>query len=270
MSGWKLAAECFAVLRSRRQLLLLPVVGSVASLVVTLLFALPLVFADRLDNDLIVVVTLFAYYFTQQVVTLFTSSALLHMVVRTFQGESPTLAEGISFSVSRLDKIFAWAGLGGVVGVILNRLDRGKEDSKVRKFLHNAVGGAWSLVSYFAFPILVLEGLGPVDAMKRSIDLIMGTWGTRVRAAQGFQLVSLAAFALGFVILLAGFGLTHHFGNTVWLIGAGVLLVPYTVLSVFLIVSLTQVFRAALYLYASGSEVKVPLPSQALEGAFVG
>lgn len=268
MSGFKLAKECFAVLKSRRQLLMLPVLGALVSLVVTVLFALPLLFANWTDNELLVLCTLFGYYFVQQVVTLFASSALLHMLVRSFKGESPTIAEGLAFSFSRLDKICSWAVLGGVVGVILNRLDKGREDSRVRQILHRLVGGAWSLVSYFAFPILVLEGLGPVEAMKRSVELILGTWGSRSKAAQGFQMLTALAFSLGFLVLLVGLGLTHYLGSNVFVIGALVVLVPYGLFSTFMIVSLTQVFRAALYLYASGSDVVGPLPSEALEGAF--
>lgn len=268
MSGWKLTQECFGILRNSRELMILPIVGAFASFIVTILFSLPLAFADRLENELLIVLMLFAYYFVQQLTVLFTSSALLHMVVQTFKGEKPTLADGIAFSVSRLDKIVSWACLGGVVGVILNRLDKGSEESKVRRFLIKMVGGAWSLVSYFAFPVLVLEGLGPKEALRRSIALILDAWGPRKRATQGFQMISFLAILAGSVVLMIGVALTQYTGALIWLCVSVGLLVPYAFFGTFLIISLKQIFRAALYVYATDSTVELPISKPMLEGAF--
>jgi hypothetical protein len=270
MIDMTLTKECFRVIRSRRELMLLPVLGTVSSCLVTILFAVPLALADWLDHEFVVLLTLFGYYYAQQVVVLFASSSLLHMVVETFKGERPTLAQGVQFSMSRLDKILSWACLGGVVGVILHRLDKGKEESRVRRFLRKLVGGAWNLVSFFAFPILILENLGPVDAMRRSLDLIVNTWGARSRAAQGFQAVTFVAFVVGFVGMLSGVALAHYTGAALWLYVTFAVVVPYAILAGFFIASITQVHRVALYLYATDSEVDVPLSSTALEGAFVG
>lgn len=269
MSGWKLAKECYGVLRSRRELMLLPFLGALIAFALTVLFALPIAFANWFDNEVLILVTLFAYYYAQQVVGLFVSSTLIHLLVRSFQGERLTLAQGFQFSLSRLRQILSWACLGGVVGVILHRLDQGKEESRLRRLLLKLVGGAWNLVSYFAFPILILEGLGPLDAMRRSVELIVETWGPRRRAVQGFQTLALLAFSLGFVVFLAGLGLAHHTGQSLWLFGSLALLLPYGLVATFLLSSLTQVYRVSLYLYASGSPAPVPLAPAALEDAFI-
>lgn len=155
-----------------------------------------------------------------------------------------------------------------MVGVILDRIDKGSEHSRLRRTLHQLVGGAWSLVSYFAFPILVFEGLGPGEAMKKSLDLILGTWGQRRRAANAFSAVTFLAVCAGLFVLAAGLVLSEQLGSLFWMwagvIGAAI----YAVVATFFLISLGQVFRLALYLYATAHETPLPIAPEFLEAAF--
>lgn len=268
MSDWKLTQQCFEVLRGHRQLLLVPFLGSLASILLTVVFLLPFALADWLNNEVWAVLTLFAYLFSQQFVSLFASSALLRMLVLRLQGDTPRLQDGFAFALSRLPQIFAWAGLSGVVGVVLDRIDRGSEQSRLRRTLHQLVGGAWSLVSYFAFPILVLEGLGPSAAMRKSLDLILDTWGHRRRAANAFSAVSLVAVCAGLFVLAAGLVLSQQLGSALWMWAGVIATSVYAVFATFFLICLGQVFRLALYLYATAHEARLPIATEFLEGAF--
>ncbi len=268
MSDWKLTQQCFEVLRGQRQLLLVPLFGALASLVVTVVFALPFALAERLQNEVWAVFTLFVYLFAQQFVSLFASSALLGMLMLRLRGQTPRLQDGFSFALSRLPQIFAWAGLSGVVGVVLDLIDRGSEESRLRRLLHQLVGGAWSLVSYFAFPILVLEGLGPGEAMKKSLELILGTWGRRRRAANAFSTVTFLAVCAGLFLLAAGLFLYSEFGSVFWIWAGVVTTVVYAVFATFFLTCLGQVFRLALYLHATAHETGLPIAADFLEAAF--
>ena len=41
-------------------------------------------------------------------------------------------------------------------------------------------GLAWNIVTYLVVPILVVEGIGPIEAVKRSGALLKKTWGEQI------------------------------------------------------------------------------------------
>src|SRR5260370_20195438 len=65
------------------------------------------------------------------------------------------------------------------------------------------IGMAWTLASYFVVPVLVVEDVGPAEALQRSADLFRQTWGEEVAGGFSFGLIftllALPAVALPFL-----------------------------------------------------------------------
>ena len=127
---------------------------------------------------------------------------------------------------------------------------------------------AWSIVTIFVVPVLVYEGLGPVDSIKKSVEVIKRTWGESLIKSFGLGLIQL------FVILgiaagaaLVAFVLNLFIPETGILIGIGIggLLIFLTAL-VFSVAS--TIFNTALYVYANKGAVAEGFNEEVMKGAF--
>jgi len=70
----------------------------------------------------------------------------------------------------------------------------------------SVVRAAWSVSTFFVIPLLALEGLGPGDALKRSVSLIRERWG---EGLGGSASIGLAVFLVAVVPLYVLFQLTY-------------------------------------------------------------
>src|SRR5260370_552021 len=112
------------------------------------------------------------------------------------------------------------------------------------------VGMAWTLASYFVVPVLVVEDVGPAEALQRSADLFRQTWGEEVAGGFSFGLIftllALPAVALPF--------LGRNLGPTGMMAGATLAVLYWLTLAV--VSSAVQgIFVAALYRYAKTKQV---------------
>jgi hypothetical protein len=137
-------------------------------------------------------------------------------------------------------------------------------------FLGNLLGGlvdfAWAVVTYFVLPVLVVEGLGPVAAVKRSSALMRQTWGETATGSVGLGALAFAAAVPAMIFIVAGVmmataagfgGLAPVFFAVAIVYLAGVSLVMGT---------LGTIFRAGLYVYATTGEA--PFDTALMQSAF--
>ena len=66
------------------------------------------------------------------------------------------------------------------------------------------IGFAWSVATFLVVPVLVVEKVGPLDAIKRSASLLRKTWGEQLVGNFGIGLVFGLLVLL--VVLLLGVG----------------------------------------------------------------
>lgn len=88
--------------------------------------------------------------------------------------------------MSRLPQIFAWALVSATVGVLLKLVENAHE--KIGQFISAILGTAWTVVTFFVVPVLVVEKVGPFEAIKRSIALLKKTWGEALAGNFGLGL----------------------------------------------------------------------------------
>ena len=128
----------------------------------------------------------------------------------------------------------------------------------------------WSVITPLVLPIIVLEQLGAVPAIKRSASLIRSTWGEAVfgsvRIGARFGLV----FVLpGTVLLVGGIWVGVAVGGAVLAVGALAAIVGVVLIIVGAVKAATcrNVFGVALYRWTTGEGALGPFSDEDLRGA---
>ncbi|MFO7695346.1 MAG: DUF6159 family protein, partial [Vicinamibacterales bacterium] len=69
------------------------------------------------------------------------------------------------------------------------------------------IGFGWNLATFLVVPVLVVEDVGPIEAIQRSASYLKRTWGEQIVGNLGmglvFGLISLGMLAAGVVLILA-------------------------------------------------------------------
>ncbi len=269
--SWSLVKASWAVLRQDRELLLYPIASGIVTLValaVVLVIWLGSGGVDRADSDSIGILDLiFLYiaYFVASTVVVFFNSALVAAANIRLEGGDPTLSEGFKVAVAHLPAILGWAAIAATVGLALQLLrERGGAIGAIVSLIGTL---AWSLITFLVVPVLVIEGVGPIEAIKRSGSLLRKTWGEQIIGSFSIGLV----MGLVMLALVVGGGLiTYLLFSVADVIGifAAVVLVVAVVIVGLIASALSGIFNIALYRYAVGERSDHFFPQETLAGAF--
>src|SRR4051812_43294992 len=110
-----LAKASFGVLRSDKELLIFPLLSFIGLVIVTILFAIPLIATGGITHasegrvDPISYVLAFLFYLVSYTVTFFFQTGLVGAALIRLDGGDPTLRDGFRIAVSRLPQIIGYA-----------------------------------------------------------------------------------------------------------------------------------------------------------------
>jgi hypothetical protein len=251
-NAWSLAKSSWHVLQQDRELAWLPVIATVAGLVVGALFFGPVLamLGGGADNAIPATgyILMFVGYVAVASIFYLGRAAVVHGANLRMEGGDPTVPSSLRGASAHWPAIVGFAAIATTVGLILDALE---EQGGIAGAIASFIGGAaWRIVTYLVLPVVVIEGAGPIEGIKGSSRLVKRTWGEQVTGNVGFGLLSMAlvipAVALAFV--LAGLGTAVAI---VAFAAAGVWAV-----TVFAVVSaLEGVFQTALYRQATGRSI---------------
>lgn len=270
-NGLALLKASWAVVRSDRQLLWLPVLSGVSTLVVAAIFGLPIYLQGRVTTALgehtfrmqpFGWFLLAVGYVAVAYVGIFFNAALVYAANERFEGRPATVSDAIAGARRRAGTILPWAVVSATVSLVLRSLE--SRSGLLGRLVIGLVGLAWSLVTFLVLPIIVFEELRVGAAIKRSTALFRQTWGENVVGNGGIGVVALLAM-LGSLVVVALFAAT---GNGV-ITGIGIALaVAWWVVVAVVTSALGAVFQTALYRYAANREVMAGFDESMLSGAF--
>jgi Family of unknown function (DUF6159) len=266
--SWGLVKASASVLRADKELMLFPILSSLATLLVLATFALP-IFALKLFADgfnVFGAIIGFVFYFCQYSVIIFFNSALVAAATIRLEGGDPTFSDGIRAAKARLPAILGYAAIAATVGVLLQSL-KNRDNNIIVRLIGSGLGMAWTLATFLVVPVLVNRNVGPIDALKESVALLKKTWGENaignvgIGAAFGLitTLVVLVGIAATFLAWQASVGLAIGVA-VVFVIGVLVLGVTQAALS--------GIYSAALYRYAVSRETPAEFRGLSLDNAF--
>lgn len=266
--SWSLVKASLSVLRSDKELMLFPVLSSLAALVVMATFALPVfatrLFAHGMSVGLAVVMLLF--YFCHYAVIVFFNTALVGAASIRLEGGDPSLSDGLRIARSKLPSILGYAAIAATVGVILQSL-KNRDNNIVVRLIGSGLGIAWTLATFMVVPVLVHRDVGPIDALKESVALLRRTWGENaighVGIGTAFGLITFAVVLAGVALSVLCWQAAPAFGIAI----AAVFVIGLMLLST-VQAALSGIYSAALYRYAVSRETPEAFRGLALEQAF--
>ena len=177
-------------------------------------------------------------------------------------GGNPVFMDGIRNANAHLVSIFIWAMISATVGLVLQLIS--EKAGFIGQIIIGFIGMAWSLITYFAIPVMIFEEKGPVEAIKASASLFRKTWGETLvgQGSIGIVMIILGIAGLIPVILALMSGIFTLFI---------LLLAIYIIFLALLMVigsSLQGVYNTALYLYATTGNVPEAYSKELIENAF--
>ena len=213
---------------------------------------------------------LYSYYVGLYFLIIFFNCGLIYAARTSMFGGDSAVRAGLVRAMRRLPQIFLWAALSATVGVVLWAIELLFEvlnsvipgAGVIGDVISTILGLAWGLATYFVAPILVIEGLGPLEAVGRSTDLFRRNWGTTVRGNFGLLLAFLGvAFLFGLAYLVIMVFLSIVMGS-VGLVIAKVLAGVALAGVVLAFVAMNGIYKAALYEYAASGRVPEYIPQE--------
>lgn len=264
-NAWSLAKSSWAVLQHDRELAWLPVVGGIASVVVAIVFFGPVVamLGGSEDNAIPAAGYLIAFlgYVAVSAIFMWSRAAVVHGANLRMEGGDPTVGSSLRGATAHWPAVTGFAAISVTVGVILNAI---RENGGILGAIVSWIGDvAWSVITYLVLPVIVIEGVGTAEGIKRSTALVKRTWGEQVSANIGFGL-------LGIVAALPGIAVIFVLGSVGGIVaGLGVVVGVLWILATAAIVStLTGIFQTALYRQATGRAIAPEFDAVALRQSF--
>jgi Family of unknown function (DUF6159) len=270
--GWQLTKESWAVVRRDRSLMVFPIVAGISALLVAAIFVGGgVALHSSTDSEPLLIAVLVVGAYVLVAVSIFFNVALSACAARALEGQDTTAAEGFAAARSRFGQILSWAGLQLVVGALISivqALLREGAGQIVAAIVGGLAGLAWNIATFFVIPAIALEGLGPKDALKRSIAVMRQRWGEGVTGSFAIGgLIFLVAFLPGMALVALGIALTSSSDALAGvLIGVGVAIF---VVGAVLQAALMAIFKVALFRFATEDKVLGSYERAQLEGAFV-
>lgn len=179
--GWELTKKAWGVVRSNPQLAKLPLIGGALAVLAAIVLVVPGIFLVSSESDVTrgtgyVLIALGSY--AASFLVIYYNVILAAGANDALEGREPDLEAARRTARNRLPDIAVWALVSALVSLLLSVLrDRGGMAGRIAASMGAAI---WGLVTFLVVPVLALEGIGPIAAIKRSGTLVRQRWGQQV------------------------------------------------------------------------------------------
>lgn len=253
-NGWQISLNSLKVLKANKQLIIFPILSGLSILMLIGSFVLVILAGAGWDSDNVArpnsiesYSVIFLFYIINYFILVYFNTALIHCTTLYFRGEKVSVRQGLDFSFSRIGAIFSWALFAGTIGALLKILQENL--GSLGKIITGIIGIVWSIATFFVVPIIAYENVGPIDAFKRSAEMMKQKWGERIGASFSFGLILL----LGILAISVPAFLLAYFVHPF----AGLVLAVAGLFLLFAIVSASKsIFISAIYHNIQGDPVE--------------
>jgi hypothetical protein len=114
-------------------------------------------------------------------VGMYCQAALVLGALQRADGGDPSLRSVLAQTWRYRKRILQYALLNSTVGVLVRVVEQ--RLGFVAALLAFLGGLAWAIATFFTVPVLIVEGVGPITAVKRSVAVIKQRWGVSVRSS---------------------------------------------------------------------------------------
>ena len=187
--------------RQDPQMIWLPVLAAASAFVTFVAVAAPLVAALGTSRVALVVAVGAASILSTAATILF-NVALVFAATDRIEGRTPTVGGSIAKAWARRTTIVKWAVLAAVVGTTVRALEQ--RLGIFGRLLGFAGAFAWVVATFLVIPVLAFEDLGPIEAVRRSSNLLKERFGTVARSGLRFGVMFLAWTLAAAAVLAVG------------------------------------------------------------------
>ena len=240
--GWHLAKISWGVIREQPAALALPLVAAAAEGAVAAGYILGITGTSDLEQRSAAhYIALYPLLVILTIIATFANAVIVAIADARLRGAPISVRQAFSATVGRLPLLIGWSLISATVGLLLRILE---ERLPIAGRIGAALFGvAWSLATILVIPVLVIEGVGPVDAVKRSGKLFRERWG---ESLIGQAAIGLPIFLVGLPFLILGGFIAAHS------LIIGVIILALSIGAIIALTgALTGVFQTALYRFAT-------------------
>lgn len=243
--GWTLTKTSFRVLSLDKEMIALPLMAAVLMVlaVVGLGFG---AFGIMLGSDVGFYAALFLIYVVVYAIAIFFNAAVIEMATIRFNGGDPVLKDGLRKAWSKKLRILQWAVVAATVGLIFRMLRDQARDNFIARILISFLEFGWNVATFFVVPIAIYQDVGPIDAIKGSMNAMKRTWGESLTGMATTGIVFLVLGLLGIPVLFLAF----MAANPIVQVTALVVVVLYWVVLSAVNSAVDGILVAALYKYS--------------------
>ncbi len=271
---WQITKLSWRVLQQDRELIFFPIMGTLGAAAVGAIVAAVFYGSGTFDrlgsgetefSGVDLAIALLAY-FGSLFIVIFCNAALIAAARERLEGGDPNIASGIRAVRGLWLTILGWTLITGTVGLILQALQSmARENSHgvmriVAMIVVALLQTAWAYITFFVIPVLVVERIGPISAIRRSSSLLRQSWGEQLTASFSFFIIYLLALlvvAIPVVVLVF-----------VWPVGAIIVGVILGGIAVASVAAMEGIFKAALYEWVSEGKGSEWFDQQLLTNAY--
>ncbi len=277
--SWEITKLTFHVMKEDKELILYPVLAGFFSLLLILSLAVPTIIISLLEQTgaplfgIMEYFLMFIIYFGLAFIATFFNTCVVYTAKKRFSGGNATPSETFKFAMSKIHLIAMWSVLTATVGLLLMALENMARRAKgvggiLLHILRGILSVSWSIITIFVVPAMVYNDLTPIDAIKKSIEVLKKTWGESLVRYLGLGTVqTLITLAVLIPLLLITVG--SFLSGMFILAGIMVLVIIVYVALVSIVFSLANsIFNTALFEYASTGKVPKQYTKEIMEHAF--
>ena len=270
---WELVKSSWHILMRDKALLILPLISGVAGLLVLAAFFLPFMstvpggWRGDANPTFATYVIGFSYYLCNFFVIYFFNAAVVDYVVTRLRGHEPSLRASLREAALCAPQLAMWAIAAATVGVVLQAIQA--RTGFLGKLVASLLGVAWTLVTFFVVPLIVIERKGAIESISESAGMVKKTWGEQAVSSLGYGLIGfllcIPAFFLGVLAIMAlGTSgvqdaapyLLVVLGGILWIVGVGVVMT-----------ALKAIFGVVLYRFTRTGQVPEGFSARSLRNA---
>lgn len=267
-NGWRLGMTSLGIIKENVSLLLFPVMSTIALVMICLTFFgwFYALFGTDIEtfletagaSDFIIYLVLFLFYLVNFSIIIFFNVGLVHCARLILSGKEAKVSDGLAYSAKRLPTILSWAILSATVGIILKMIE--ERFGWIGQIVAGIIGLAWSATTYFVVPVIAYEDVTPIEALKRSAQMLKEKWGEAIGANFSFSVF----YILGYLLIGLVTFLMISVNPIIAIAGAVMTaLLLHTVVS-----AAKMVFLAATYQHMTNEPVPY-FDSDTLDSAFI-
>ncbi len=209
---WSIIKTSMVVLRKDKELLLFPVMSFIGVGIVVGVAAIAFLAMgsfDRINSSgggagaqlqlgdaIVAVIALFAAI---TVITYF-NAALMGAARHRLKGGDPNVFTGFAAVNKNVSGVIGWSFISTIIFILLTYARSVADDNFLARIIIDIMGAIWAYMTFFVVPILIVEHVGPIEAIKRSKNYFGRTWGEQLVSGFGFGIFRFLAVIPGIAI----------------------------------------------------------------------